>query len=114
MLCDWMKTSLDVVNRFRECKNGEKECPFLCKSCKNVINYVQYVVKVMNMTSEEAKKGMEAYCKVMAPVLIDEATVSILSTYFFLLSHLFYTSYVFSQSQTRVYKNALFMRMFMR
>jgi len=72
-----MKTSFGFVHKLHECKNGEKECPFLCTSCNTIMNYVQYVVKVMNMTSEEAKNGMEAYCKLMAPVLIDENTVSV-------------------------------------
>ena len=41
-----------------------------------VVNYVSYAIKVLNMTSEQAKEGMEAYCQVLSP-FVDEKIVSI-------------------------------------
>ena len=39
------------------------------------VSYLTYAVKVLNMTSEQAKEGMESYCQVLAP-FVDEKVVS--------------------------------------
>ena len=39
------------------------------------VTYLTYAIKVLNMTSEQAKEGMESYCQVLQP-FIDEKVVS--------------------------------------
>eukprot|EP00111_Clytia_hemisphaerica_P012939 TCONS_00038001-protein len=73
--CGTMTQTLQIVGeytkQFRKCEEG-KPCPFLCKTCKSMVTYVTYAIKVLNMTSEQVKGEMESYCKVLSPALIDE------------------------------------------
>lgn len=58
-----------------------KDTPIMCKACKLIVAFIKMEVKVLNESTEEIKKGIQAACALLAPLKIQKELCNDITNY---------------------------------